>query len=77
MSHPNKGDFADDETVGASNKKETYNDENTVSTVDLSEESINSSEESSTEEEDENEYSSPTNTRRFPTRITMPTRSKA
>ena len=37
MSHPNEGDFADDKTVGTSNKKETYNDENTVSTVDLSE----------------------------------------
>ena len=40
MTHPNEGDFADDETEGASNRKDTYDDENTVATANLSEESI-------------------------------------
>ena len=42
MSHPNEGDFADDETVGASNRKHDYDDENTISTADMSAESISS-----------------------------------
>ena len=66
MTHPTKEDFADDKTVGASNKKETYNDENTVATADLSEESISSSEESSDEEEDENDYSPPNKHSKMP-----------
>jgi len=77
MSHPNEGDFADDETVGASNRKHDYDDENTISTTDMSEETIDSEEESSAEDENENDYSPPTNTTRRPTRIIMPTRSKA
>ena len=55
MTHPNEGDFADDETVGASNRKDTYDDENTVATANLPEESISGSEESRDEEEDEKE----------------------
>ena len=77
MSHPNEGDFADDETVGASNRKHDYDDENTIATANMSEESINSEEESSAEEENANDYSPPINTTRRPTRIIMPTRSKA
>ena len=77
MSHPNEVDFADDKTVGASNRKHDYDDENTISTADMSAESISSEEESSAEDENENDYSPPTNTTRRPTRIIMPTRSKA
>ena len=59
MSHPNEEDFADDETIGASNQKDDYDDENTLATTNMSEESLSSAEASSVEEENENDYSPP------------------